>query len=192
VVLDIHSGGKTLDFLPFAAAHILPDKAQEARCFAGVEAFAAPYSMRMLEIDNVGMFDTAVEEQGKVFVTTELGGGGTATSRTVAIARRGVRNLLIHSGILKGAPEPHPTVYLDMPSGDCFTFAESDGLIEPCADLGDKVADGQLLARIHPIERSGSAPAECRARIGGILTGRHFPGLIKGGDCLAVIGVPAG
>ena len=29
VVLDFHSGGKTLEFLPLAACHILPDKAQE-------------------------------------------------------------------------------------------------------------------------------------------------------------------
>ena len=28
VVLDIHAGGKTLEFLPFAVAHVLPDKAQ--------------------------------------------------------------------------------------------------------------------------------------------------------------------
>ena len=32
VVLDFHSGGRTLDFVPFAACHVLPDKAQEARC----------------------------------------------------------------------------------------------------------------------------------------------------------------
>ena len=32
----------------------------------------------MLEIDAVGMLDTIVEEMGKTFVTTELGGGGTA------------------------------------------------------------------------------------------------------------------
>src|SRR5919198_6650269 len=51
IVLDFHSGGRTLDFVPFAAAHILPDKDQEARCFAAVEAFSAPWSMRMLEID---------------------------------------------------------------------------------------------------------------------------------------------
>ena len=29
IVLDYHSGGRTLDFLPFAAAHELPDKEQE-------------------------------------------------------------------------------------------------------------------------------------------------------------------
>ena len=36
IVVDIHSGGKTLDFVPFAAAHVLPDKAQEARCAAAM------------------------------------------------------------------------------------------------------------------------------------------------------------
>lgn len=190
IVLDIHSGGRTLDFVPFAAAHILPDKVQEARCFAAVDAFAAPYSMCMLEIDAVGMYDTAAEEQGKVFLTTELGGGGTATARTVAIARRGVRNLLIHAGILGGEPQKQPTVYLDMPSGDCFTFSESDGLVEPCVDLGEAVQAGQVLARVHVVERTGTAPAAYRAKITGILAGRHFPGLVKSGDCLAVIGVP--
>jgi N2-acetyl-L-2,4-diaminobutanoate deacetylase len=36
LVLDFHSGGRTLDFLPFCAAHVLPDKAREARCLAAV------------------------------------------------------------------------------------------------------------------------------------------------------------
>src|ERR1043166_2189173 len=51
VVLDIHSGGRTLGFLPCAAAHRLPDKAQEARCVAAMAAFDAPYSMMLLELD---------------------------------------------------------------------------------------------------------------------------------------------
>ena len=80
VVLDIHSGGKTLEFLPYCSAHRLPDKKQEAACVAAMQAFNAPYSMMMLEIDAVGMFDTAAEDMGKTFITTELGGGGTSTA----------------------------------------------------------------------------------------------------------------
>lgn len=99
IVFDFHSGGRTLDFVPFCAAHILPDKEQEAKAFAAVEAFAAPFSMKMLEIDAVGMYDTAAEEMGKVFVTTELGGGGTSTAASVRIARRGIVNVLRHAGI---------------------------------------------------------------------------------------------
>ncbi|MDQ0391902.1 N(2)-acetyl-L-2,4-diaminobutanoate deacetylase DoeB [Labrys monachus] len=187
IVLDFHSGGRTLDFLPYAAAHELPDKAQEARCFAAVAAFSAPWSMRMIEIDAVGMYDTAAEAMGKVFVTTELGGGGTATARSAGIARRGAANLLRHAGILAGAPETAPTRWLDMPSSDCFGFSGEDGLVEFLRDLGDPVAKGEVIARIHPIGRTGQAPAEHRAALDGLLAARHFPGLVKAGDCLAVV-----
>jgi len=190
VVLDIHAGGKTLEFVPFAAAHLLDDEAQQARCVAAMEAFNAPYSMMLKEIDSVGMYDRAAETLGKVFVTTELGGGGSSTARTAAIAKRGVANLLRHAGILAGEPETGPTQHLDMPSDDCFVTSESSGLLEVCVDLGETVAAGQVLARVHDVERTGAEPAAYRARIGGLLAGRHFPGLIGTGDCLAVVAVP--
>jgi N-alpha-acetyl-L-2,4-diaminobutyrate deacetylase len=187
IVLDFHSGGRTLDFLPYAAAHELPDKAQEKRCFAAVAAFAAPYSMKMIEIDAVGMYDSAAEEMGKVFVTTELAGGGTSSAKTVSIAKRGVMNVLKHAGIVAGAPEIEQTRWLYMPSNDCFRFAEDDGLVEFRFDLGERVRRGDVVARIHSIGRTGQAPAEYRAALDGILAARHFPGLIKAGDCLAVM-----
>jgi len=188
VVLDFHSGGKTLDFLPFAAAHVLNDKVQEAECVAAMRAFNAPYSTMLLEIDDVGMYDTAVEEQGKVFVTTELGGGGTATARSIAVARKGVRNILIHSGILKGEMNLAPTVNLDIPDSNCYVFAEHEGLIEPMVDLGARIETGDRVARIWPADRTGVPPIEYRAERSGIVAGRHFPGLVQAGDCMAVIG----
>jgi N-alpha-acetyl-L-2,4-diaminobutyrate deacetylase len=190
LVLDFHSGGRTLEFLPYAAAHMLPDKRQQEECFAAAAAFGAPWSMRMIEIDSVGMYDTAAEELGKVFVTTELGGGGTSRATTVAIAKRGLRNVLRHAGILDGKPEPARTQWLDMPSAACFRFAEEDGLIEPCKDLGDPVREGEVLARVYPVNRTGVAPTEYRAAMDGILTARHFPGLVQTGDCITVLAVP--
>lgn len=187
IVLDFHSGGRTLDFLPFCAAHILPDKAQEAKAFDLVTAFGAPWSMKMLEIDAVGMYDTAAEEMGKVFITTELGGGGTATARSAGIAKTGVANVLKAAGILKGDVMLAPTTWLDMPDGDCFSFAEDGGLIEPLRDLGDAVRTGEPMARIHPVGRTGVMPIEIRAKMDGVLAARHFPGLVKSGDCVAVI-----
>ncbi len=189
VVLDFHSGGKTLDFLPFCAAHVLPDKLQEAKAFDLVRAFGAPYSMKMLEIDAVGMYDTAAENMGKVFITTELGGGGTATARSIGIAKAGVANVLKAAGILKGSVAAAETTWLDMPNGDCFAFAEDGGLIEPMRDLGDQVQSGDVVARIYPVGRTGVAPSEIRAKMSGILCARHFPGLVKPGDCVAVIAV---
>jgi N-alpha-acetyl-L-2,4-diaminobutyrate deacetylase len=191
IALDIHSGGRTLEFLPFAAAHRLSDAAQEARCVEAMLAFNAPYSMMLRELDAVGMYDTAAEEMGKTFVSNELGGGGTARAQTVAIAKRGVRNLLIHAAVLKGEPERAASTFLDMPDGECYVASLTSGLVEFAVDLGTQVRRGDLIARIHDVERAGGPVADYRAARAGILAGRHFPGLVQTGDTLAVIGVPA-
>lgn len=187
IVLDIHAGGKTLDFVPFAAAHILDDKNQQRACVEAMNAFNAPYSMMMLEIDSAGMYDSAVEEQGKIFVSTELGGGGTSTANSNVIAKKGVRNLLIHSGILSGELEKSESTMLNMPDSDCFVFSESDGLFESMKNIGDAVEKGELLARVWPLDRTGVKPVDYHAKRSGILSSRHFPGLIQMGDCLAVV-----
>jgi len=162
---------------------------QEAACVAAMRAFNAPYSVMLLEIDSVGMYDTAVEEMGKVFVSTELGGGGSASTKSVGIARKGLRNLLIHSGILSGDMELGPSLDLDMPDGDCFVFSETGGIFEPMVDLGEEVGTGDLLARIWEVGRTGIPPVELRSKCSGLLISRHFPGLIQSGDCAGVVGV---
>jgi N-alpha-acetyl-L-2,4-diaminobutyrate deacetylase len=148
--------------------------------------------MKLLEIDAVGMYDTAAEDLGKIFVSTELGGGGSASAKSVRIADRGVRNLLIHAGILEGEIELQPTVRLAMPGAESFIISTSEGVIEMCRDLGDEVETGQVVARIYPPDRTGAAPVVYRAELSGLLVARHFPGLIKTGDCLAVIAVREG
>ena len=186
-VLDFHSGGKSLDFIPFAAAHLLDDADQEAACIAAMRAFGAPYSMTLREIDAVGMYDTACEAAGKVFVSTELGGGGSATARSARIARRGAENFLRHVGVLKGTPETGPSVQIDTTEGRCFHFSPRDGMLEMLVDLGDEVETGQPVAKIWRLDLSGHAPDTVRATHTGIVAARHFPGLVGSGDCLAVV-----
>ncbi|TIX09591.1 MAG: N-alpha-acetyl diaminobutyric acid deacetylase DoeB, partial [Mesorhizobium sp.] len=55
--------------------------------------------------------------------------------------------------------------------------------------LGETVEEGQVVARVHSTGRTGNAPREIKARLSGLLAARHFPGLVKAGDCAAVIGV---
>src|SRR5260221_6729221 len=187
LVLDIHSGGKTLEFGPFAGVHTLPDAAQQARCVAAMEAFNAPYSVMLLELDAVGMYDTAAEAMGKTFVSTELGGGGRARPETIAVARRVIRILLIHAGILDGTIERLPSTRLDMPDGACYVTCTQGGLIEYCVGLGDSVRRGEPVARIHDVEGTGRAVTEYHAGRDGIVGGRHFPGLGQTCDTIAAI-----
>ena len=72
-------------------------------------------------------------------------------------------------------------VYLDV--------AEDGGLVEFLADLGDSVAAGDPVARLWPLGRTGVAPSELTAARAGVLCARHVPGIVKPGDCVAVVGV---
>jgi N-alpha-acetyl-L-2,4-diaminobutyrate deacetylase len=188
-VLDIHSGGKTLEFLPFAAYHELDDKQQQANCEAATRAFAAPWFLRLIEIDAAGMYDSQAESMGKVFVSTELGGGGTTSPATVAIGKRGVHNLLVHAGILQENPivADDIPIQLEMQQDNAFVFSEHNGLLEPCVTLGNPVARGDLIARIYSADRTGEAPIDYHAGSDGIILGRHYPSLIKIGDFMNVI-----
>ena len=188
-VLDIHSGGKTLDCLPFAASHILNDKKQEQSCELAAKAFEAPFLLKMLELDAGGMYDSQVESMGKVFVTTELGGGGSASPETIEIAKRGVDNFLIHTKILVGESKPStlPVVLLSMPDETSFICCEHRGLVEPFVELGDVIKEGDLLAKVHNIDRTATTPENYYAKRDGMVIIKHYPSIIDIGDNLMVI-----
>ena len=190
-VLDLHSGGRTLQFLPFCGIHVLDDAAQMARTRAAMLAFGAPFSVIIDEFDRLGMLDTAVEQLGKVFLFTELGGGGAATAATVAIAERGIQNLLRHLGMIEGAPENAATRLLHSPDASYFVVSEDRGIFEILVDPGAEVAAGQPIARVHDVESPARAPATYRAERSGLLIGRRWPGPTRPGDCLAVIATDA-
>lgn len=189
VVLDLHSGGRTLDIIPFAASHLLDNKDQQRQALEGAKAFGAPTAMMMFELDAARLFDTAVESQGKIFVATELGGGGTTTPERMEIAERGVRNFLIHYGLVDGelAGPSQPQVYVDMPDASCYVQSEHTGLLELTVTLGEMVEKGEVLARVYDMTRTGAKPVEYHAQRSGVLVARRFPSLVNMGDTIAVI-----
>lgn len=189
VVLDMHSGGRTLDLLPFAATHRLADEAFGARCLAGAEAFGAPYTLFMAELEEAALFDSVVEAQGRVFISTELRGGGTTTPDTVALAEQGVDNVLRFAGILPGDPLPVTSQALEIPSADYYRVSEHRGLLEFAVALGDWVQQGEVLARVHSLDRTGQPPVDYRAPFAGMLIGRRHPARVDIGDTFAVLAV---
>ncbi len=186
-VIDLHSGGKTLNFVPFVGMHVLSDSQLMARTRAALLAFGAPLSLIIEELDTVGMLDTAVEDMGRVFLFTELGGAGSATPGTVALAERGLMNMLRHFGLMEGEPEASPTRFMHSPDASHFVIADDSGVLEMLVELGTEVEEGQPVAQIHDVQKPGHDPVTYQAERTGLLIGRHWPGLIKPGDCLAVI-----
>lgn len=185
-VLDIHDGGKTLEFLPMAASHVMEDKAGESRNWAAALAFGAPYVTKLVELDMLGMWDGVVEDSGTPFLSTEISGGGTTRPSSTKITLDGVRNVLRHWGALAGDAPATNSVVLDIPEDDAYLISYTEGLIEWLVDLGDQIAAGQPVARIYDTVRLGADPVEVSATIDGIIAMRHFPGLVKMGDAIAM------
>ncbi|MCP3935281.1 MAG: N-alpha-acetyl diaminobutyric acid deacetylase DoeB [Actinomycetia bacterium] len=185
-VLDIHDGGKTLEFLSMAASHVMDDKVAEARNWEAALAFGAPYVTKLVELDMLGMWDAVVENSGTPFLSTEISGGGTTRPSSMKVTVDGVRNVLQHWGVLAGDPTPATSVVLDIPENDAYLISEDEGLLEWLVELGDSVVAGQPVAQIYDTVKLGRTPIEVSATIDGLVAMRHFPGLIKRGDAIAM------
>lgn len=187
-VLDFHAGGRTMLFSPFAACHKLSDANQTKRAREGLLAFGAPIGLVLEELDADGTLDTAVERHGKLFLTTELGGGGSTSSETLCIARRGLHNFLVYAGVLDGAMK-HPRQPTRLMTNDAagYIACEAPGLIEYAVELGSSVHRDDVVAAITDLDRLNMAPVLIRAPIDGILLGRLHGGLAGLGDFLALI-----
>ena len=192
-VLDIHSGGKTMMFSPFACYHQIPDADVMEKAKQAVLAFAAPISLELVELDAEGMIDTAVEEMGKIFIGCELGGGGTTTTDTVSIAETGVRNLLAHFEIIAEKPQSledrglSPTRLMNMPDSDCYIIGDDAGIYEALIDLNSPVDTGDAVGQVHFPEKPDRPPVVYRAARAGTLIGRTHKALVGSGDFLALI-----
>jgi len=189
-VVDLHSGGKTLEFLPAAIIHRVSNADLMSRSLAALNAFAAPIGLVLVELDSAGMLDTTVENMGKLFISTELGGGGTVTRETVAIAERGVRNLLEHFGMFeeRKSNEVRPSTRLmHTPDNTSYVTANAHGIYEILVGLGHDVGAGDAVGQIHLFEQPELPPVVQYAGRSGTVVCRHVPGLVQRGDCVAVI-----
>jgi predicted deacylase len=193
IVVDLHSGGSSLHYVPSALMQQDDaDPERQAKLVAVLKAFAAPISYVGHQAPGQGGGRTtsgAAVRHGKLALGSELGGSGTVTTEALRIAERGLRNVLAHMGILPaGVAEPGPVRVLDIGGPDYFVYAGGTGVFEPLVEPGDTVVKGQPAARIHTPETPW-APAETVffERDGFVLC-KRMPGRTVRGDCLFHLG----
>jgi predicted deacylase len=195
IVCDLHSGGSSLTYVPSALVKRDEDPAQLGRLLAALRAFGAPHAYVAIGGATGTGGDRTLSgvaaRHGIVAVGTELAGGGQVTREALRIAERGVRNLLVHAGILppERRIEPEgPTRVFDVGGPDYFVYAPEPGVFEPLAEPGEMVRAGQLAARIHTPETPWAAPAEARFARDGFVLCKRVPGRTSRGDCLFHLG----
>ncbi|MGY5795616.1 succinylglutamate desuccinylase/aspartoacylase family protein len=188
LVVDLHAGGRSLDYLPSALIRPGATTKQHEKLLELLDVFGAPIGFITDGSGGGGntTLPAAAENSGALVITAELGGAAALNRQGLELAEQGVLRLLKHVGILPsydvGAPGP---VRLMNGSGtDLFVYADSDGLYEPLANLGDEVKEGQVAALLHSIERPYNEPEIIRFARSGFVACRRAPILVTRGDCL--------
>ncbi len=191
---DLHSGGSSLMYIPSALIKSSADPARQEKLEFALKAFASPTAyMTASGPGGEATASGAAARKGVIAVGTELGGSGTVTPAALGIAERGLRNLLVHAGILPGsertAPD-QPTRIFDVGGQDYYTYAPENGVFEPTVELGDQVEAGQLSGRIHFPETPWEPPATITFQRAGTVLCKRVPGRTARGDCLFHLGTP--
>ena len=193
IVMDIHSGGRSMVFYPCATLHRVPDAGQYARMLAAARVWGARYVFIYADIAGEGLLPVQAEQMGKLVVTTEMGGGGECNPGVLQLAERGIRNVMIQQGLLAGeiTTPPYPVETVAATEAGDYLAAGADGVYESFYEVGAEVQAGQALGQVHSLERPDRPPEPVVARSSGILIGRRAIGVTSQGDNVATIARPA-
>ncbi|MEM7292172.1 MAG: succinylglutamate desuccinylase/aspartoacylase family protein [Pseudomonadota bacterium] len=193
VQVDLHSGGKTLEYIPSINMEA-PDDLQRAReTFAALRAFGAPVALIHRSLDAGGQLTTETERRGIINLNTELGGAGRVDRNTVVIAREGVLNLLKHFEVLAGDPRSAeqqgraPTRLAEIADMNAYVMAPDRGLFEPFVALGEEISAGMPIGQLHYVDNLTRAPWVIEATADGFLICFRPPGRVERGDNIAII-----
>ena len=89
-------------FVPMAHMRLVQDRAQRRAMLEAMLAFNTDLHMLYSDVTGVGLLVAEAERQGKLVVSTELGGGGMVRKESIGVGRRGLLNCLRHLGALSG------------------------------------------------------------------------------------------
>lgn len=185
--VDLHSGGSSLMYLASALATPAANDDLAATQLDMLRAFAAPLSYFAYPGGEDRTMLAAANRAGVAAIGTELGGSGTTSVESVAIAERGVRRVLKHVGSLPdidvGEDLP-PTRLMEVRGSSDYVYSPDYGLWEPLVDLGDDVQAGQTAAAVYCPQTPWREPVLAHFAQSGTIICRRVPGPVERGDCL--------
>ncbi|HEY4349445.1 MAG TPA: succinylglutamate desuccinylase/aspartoacylase family protein [Gaiellaceae bacterium] len=194
IVVDMHSGGRSALCPPWSEMHWVDDPTQRGQMVGGMLAWNTDVHFVYIDIAGTGLLVGEAEQQGKVVVSTELGGGGHVTAATHRVAGSGLANVLRHFGVLAGEVATRESLGLDPPvivratEVENYLLAPDTGLWETFVDVGDRVEPGQAVGQIHFLERPDREPSVVHAMNGGYVCTVRAIATTDQGDNVVVVG----
>lgn len=193
IVIDIHAGGRSMDFTSCTSLHLVSNPEQCRQMVEGTEAWNTDFSLCYTDIAGTGLLPGEAENQGKVVVTCEMGGTECIPPAIHALTLNGLRNVFVHFGILRGEKQTRqslglaPTRWLQALGRENYLFAPESGLWENLVELKSTVKKGQPIGRLHFLERTEREPLIIKSECAGVLIATRAPTMTSQGDCVASI-----
>jgi len=193
VVIDLHTGGRGIYFYPCAHMHLVEDPRQRQKMAQATMAYNTDFAFLYADIAGTGLLPVEAENQGKIVVTTEMGGGEVTTCPVHQRSQNGLRNVLVHLGLLAGEEQSReslglpPLRWVQALDREDYLFSPESGLYESLVDIGQDVEAGQPLGAIHFPERPDREPTLIEAHSQGVLLAHRGPTLTQQGDILVCL-----
>lgn len=158
-LIDLHSGGAAHEFVLSSNVQARYPSPECDAMLAPLLAFDAPYAIVFDEVPALphmphgGTLEEAARALGKKAISSELGGAGRATPKSLAVAERGLRNLLSFIGVVPSAqatpPEQSRSRPLFLGKPEHYVTIATSGCFAPLVEPGAVVRPGDLLGHIE-------------------------------------------
>jgi predicted deacylase len=191
VVIDLHSGGASLDYLPVAFTNLCGTRSTDRAALEAMRIFGAPMCMVFREDGETRRAFSSAHRNDCIYLSTELGGTGSVNVDNLAFSYAGTVRVLAHFGLLTRDDPLQPiraaerTRFVQVPDRTYQVHATSDGLFEPAFKLGDEVKAGALAGLTYCQQRPVSEPVVSYFKADGFVICRRHPALVQAGDCIA-------
>jgi predicted deacylase len=142
---------------------------------AGMQAWNSDYHFLYIDINGTGLLCVEAEQQGKVVISTELGGGGRVPPHVHELAWSGLLNVLRHLGVLEGEVVTRASmglpeaVMVDGRDPANYVVALEDGIFEALLEPPAEVRAGDPVARLWFPDTPDRPPDVLRAPLDGVL-----------------------
>jgi hypothetical protein len=189
--LDLHSGGGSLDYLPFAAYYRTgEDQALDAKAEGIMRAFAAPRSVRVTAPPDSRLAAASGHRRRIPYLGGEFGGTASVNPDGVSITYNGTLRVLAHLGVLTTlkrfkVPQAGKTRLMELGGYDYYVHAPEAGLFEPATRHGEVVRKGQLCGTVHFIDNPERKGVKVFFKRGGVVVCKRHYGRVEPGDCVA-------
>ena len=194
-VIDVHSGGRSMSFAPMATIHVPEDRELRRAMLAAASAWITDLCyVQLFAADGAGLLNEEAQHQGRIVATAELGGAAMVSVETLAVAERGVTNLLRHLGVLEGAPRSRtdlglpPTQYVEIAGPANYLRARDRGLFEPRVAPGTAVSAGQVVGTMRFPDHPDRPSEDLLSPYTGVVCVVRAMPASEIGDCLIVVG----